>query len=86
MFCENCGQPVNEGVAFCENCGNLIEAKEPTKQTYTATAVNPDARQTASQPYIRKGKKVANIQNIIIVALVIIIAVGGFFLWHTKQI
>ena len=25
MFCQNCGNEINEGIKFCPNCGDAIE-------------------------------------------------------------
>jgi len=33
MFCENCGQPMDEGSSFCGSCGNKIEPEENANQT-----------------------------------------------------
>ena len=30
MFCNNCGNPVEEGMVFCRNCGSLVSSEDAT--------------------------------------------------------
>jgi len=35
MFCEHCGESIDEGSAFCDSCGNKIEPEESANQEFT---------------------------------------------------
>ena len=35
MFCQNCGNEINEGIKFCPNCGNAIETIKNTANKNT---------------------------------------------------
>lgn len=36
MFCEKCGNPINEGAKFCRVCGNKIEVPQAVEKTAAA--------------------------------------------------
>lgn len=36
-FCENCGQPLNDGIKFCGNCGAPVPAPAPVQSPAAAT-------------------------------------------------
>ena len=35
-FCENCGQPLNDGIRFCGNCGAPVPAPAPAQSPAAA--------------------------------------------------
>lgn len=48
MFCENCGQPMNDGERFCPNCGAIVSGADPVPNTY----VQPHPEENAKKPLL----------------------------------
>ena len=48
-FCENCGQPLNDGIKFCGNCGAPVSAPAPA-QTPAPAAVKAPAKKGPTCP------------------------------------
>lgn len=48
MFCENCGQQINDGERFCPNCGAMVNGVVPIPNTY----VQPQTKEKSKKPLL----------------------------------
>ncbi|TSO26151.1 zinc-ribbon domain-containing protein [Lactobacillus sp. LL6] len=82
-FCPNCGKLVPQNTRFCPNCGHDFGAKETTKPVSQPT----NNHNSFSQP--QKTKKHFNKKGLmwtfISIIIVIIIAIGGIFIYDFHQ-
>ena len=80
MFCNKCGNKIQEDAAFCAKCGCKISTGESAKQTHESmTATNNDENQTARYIPTETKKKASAIRNIAIVAVVLVIMIVFIF-------
>lgn len=91
MFCENCGNKLEEAAIFCEECGtrcaevneitdvtesNIVTPEPPVEDTIVAPVVTPEV----AVPTIKKNKPIF----LIIQALLFIILLCAFYITGTK--
>jgi|GEM_PF-4661243 len=80
MLCNHCGNPMEEDGVFCVYCGKKYEPGIPAQYS-PPQAAKPNANQQAG--------KTSNSQNAVVVflliAIVLVIAGGVFFMWHTMR-
>jgi len=72
MFCENCGNRLEEGSVFCTNCGSRVDGAAPVAA--------PAAAPAAKKLNLKLNKKtllIGAVALVAVVALVLILVLGG---------
>ena len=75
MFCEKCGQVVEDGALFCENCGTKVVQEQPDAVIPVQPVNQPAPAVSVVAPAPKK--PISMHQKIIIIALVVVVALFG---------
>lgn len=102
MFCEKCGNPLQENAKFCDKCGEVLsipEGDETVVLTDTVLTDNNDETEILTQnssvttqqivPAQLKKKKKRNVGLIfaaVVVVLIVIVGCVGIFMWMNRPI
>lgn len=81
MFCEKCGNPINDNELFCSNCGKAIEREEKPKVNNAPEASKFNAPIMPQPPMPEKPKKKNSKLPIIIIAAILVIAIAAGAVW-----
>ncbi len=83
MFCQKCGNELNDGAAFCPKCGTKIGGEEQTNNAYvnsspsvTRATYTSEMRASLGKTKTPSGNKLRNIIIIVAVCFVLLIVMG----------
>ncbi len=88
--CPNCGTKLDPYWKFCRTCGDTVSVTEPSSQASNFAAPPNHAEPVlAAESFVPPGKRrlpKAVVIGGIVVAAVVTIAFGGYWVWKTRQV
>ena len=86
-LCSNCGTPLEDGMAFCTECGTPVAAAAPvaTEEIPVIPAVSGKKPKAEKAPGEKKRLSKKAVIWIVVAAVVVLGAAGGFLGWYFYQ-